>query len=81
MIEGLFPKGSLVRSKSGGPTMVVFAVKDNRSEAHMPSALKKGLDEGDRRACYWNNKNDDPVLADFPVECLEEADNLNLDKL
>lgn len=71
----LFPKGSLVKMKSGGPTMIVFFVKDRKSDgAPMPKSLKNEFDDGgDKRACFWFNKNDDPVCTEVPVECLEEA--------
>lgn len=76
-MSDVFPKGSLVKLKAGGPTMTVFYVKDNKKDgAPMPKSLKDDCEDGgDKRVCFWFNKNDDPIMVAIPVECLTESSN------
>ena len=70
----LFPKGTLVQTKAGGPIMNVFYVKNPNDGMPMPASLKNNAMDGDLRGCFWYDKSDQPCLTEIPVECLKEAD-------
>ena len=72
MSNKLYPVGSIVKVKSGGPIMIVFGTKGKSDESPM-MPKDKDTEEGEMRKCFWVNRNEDPVLVEIPVECLEAA--------
>ena len=76
MSDPRFQRGSLVKLKSGGPTMCVFHVKEKKAGRPMPSALKNEYDDDcEKRVCFWHDKNDGPVIVEIPIDCLIDADH------